>query len=391
MSETTLGQVSLNIQTGPFGSQLHQSDYSETGIPVVMPKDLIDGKISEETIARVGQNHVDRLQKHMINKGDILYSRRGDVGKCAFASEKEFGWLCGTGCLRVTVDESKANPKYVFYKLNEHDTIGWIENHAVGSTMLNLNTEILSSVPLRLPSIDQQNKVVELLDPYDDLIENNRKQIALLEEAAQRLYREWFVDLRFPGYENTSFVDGVPEGWSCQKLVEIADVQYGFAFDGTLFNSDGKGTPIIRIRNIPEGDTQDFTTEQADEKYLIKDGDILVGMDGEFYINSWVGEPAYLVQRTCCIRPKTEDMRGWLMLAIHDPIKFFEKTVTGATVSHLGKKHIDSIEILCGPNELYCPFQKFFAERQILRRQNKKLSEARDRLLPKLMSGEISV
>lgn len=134
----SLGEISVNIQTGPFGSQLHQSDYSEKGTPVVMPKDLISGHISEESIARVSDDHVERLSRHKIEVGDILYSRRGDVGRCAFASETEAGWLCGTGCLRVTIDSRKANPKFVFYQLLKADTIGWVEKHAVGSTMLNL-------------------------------------------------------------------------------------------------------------------------------------------------------------------------------------------------------------------------------------------------------------
>ena len=106
----TLGDISISIQTGPFGSQLHQSDYSEEGTPVVMPKDLIGGKISEETIARVSSEHVERLKRHKIIEGDILYSRRGDVGRCAFTTEREKGWLCGTGCLRVTIDRKIADP-----------------------------------------------------------------------------------------------------------------------------------------------------------------------------------------------------------------------------------------------------------------------------------------
>jgi len=117
LNETTLGAICSNVQTGPFGSQLHQSDYSEIGIPVVMPKDLVNGKISEESIARVESDHVNRLSKHKIEVGDILYSRRGDVGRCAYATEYEAGWLCGTGCLRVTIDENKADSKYVFYRL----------------------------------------------------------------------------------------------------------------------------------------------------------------------------------------------------------------------------------------------------------------------------------
>lgn len=387
----TLGQISLNIQTGPFGSQLHQSDYSDSGIPVVMPKDLVNGKISEASIARVSQDHVERLSRHKIEAGDILYSRRGDVGRCAFSTDFEKGWLCGTGCLRVTVDKEQANPRFVFFQLQKEETIGWVVNHAVGSTMLNLNTSILSAVPVFLPDLSLQDKIVEILAAYDDLIENNQKQIKLLEEAAQRLYKKWFVDLHFPGYEAAKIVDGVPEGWRKVKLTDLADVQYGFAFDGAQFNDRGNGTPIIRIRNIPDGSTNDFTTEEANKKYLVSNGEIVVGMDGEFHINSWSGEQAYLVQRTFCLRPKDHKMKGWMLWAIYEPIKFFEKTVVGATVAHLGKKHIDTIELLTAPDQYYVPFQSIFDRRQVLLNQNRRLIEARDRLLPKLMSGEIEV
>ena len=149
--------------------------------------------------------------------------------------------------------------------------------------------------------------------------------------------------------------------------------------------------PIIRIRNIPDGTTQDYTTETADEQYVVKNGEIVVGMDGEFHINSWSGDDAYLVQRTCRFRPHNPKMNGWLLWAIYEPIKFFEKTVVGATVAHLGKKHIDTIELLTAPDKYYEPFQAFFDKRQTLLNQNRKLAEARDRLLPKLMSGEIEV
>ena len=386
-----LGDVSRSVQTGPFGSQLHQSDYSEDGIPVVMPKDLVDGHISEASIARVSSEHVERLSRHKIEKGDILYSRRGDVGRCAFASEKEVGWLCGTGCLRVSVNPVVANSKYVFYQLQKPETVGWVINHAVGATMLNLNTSILSAIPLNLPSIENQNRTVDILSSYDELIENNQHQIRLLEEATQRLYKEWFVDLHFPGHEHVKIVDGLPEGWKKERLVDIANVQYGFAFDGSLFNSERKGMPILRIRNIPAGLTDDFTTEEAEPQYVVHNGDIVVGMDGEFHINSWCGDDAYLVQRTCCIKPKKKELHGWLLTAIVEPIKYFEKTVVGATVAHLGKKHIDTITLLTGTEDLYAPFQSIFDKRQLLLNQNRKLTEARDRLLPKLMSGEIEV
>ena len=387
-----LRDIASAIQTGPFGSQLHQSDYSDIGVPVVMPKDIINGCIDESTIARVESHHVERLSRHKISEGDILYARRGDVGKCAYTVFAQQGWLCGTGCLRVTIDKEKAFPKFIFFQLQKRETIGWVEKHAIGATMLNLNTSILGDVPIELPPLSIQHHIATILSRYDSLIENYQKQIKLLEEAAQRLYKEWFVDLHFPGHENTKIIDGVPDGWEKKKLVDLVDVQYGYAFDGKLFNSNREGMPILRIRNIPDGITSDYTTEEAPENYIVHNGDIVVGMDGIFHINSWSGDDTYLVQRACSFRPKDERMKGFIFQAIQEPIKFFEKTLVGATVAHLGKKHIDSIE-LCVPNsmELFGPFSKKYEQRQKLLSQIRLLTEARDRLLPRLMNGKINV
>ena len=262
-----LGDIASNIQTGPFGSQLHQSDYSEFGTPVVMPKDLTGGKISEKSIARVSEDHVNRLSRHIINSGDILYSRRGDVGRCAFATEFEKGWLCGTGCLRVTINLSEANPKFIFYQLQQPDVIGWVENHAVGSTMLNLNTTILSNIPLVLPKLEIQNKISDILSAYDDLIENNQKQIKLLEEAVQRLYKEWFVDLRFPGYESTPIIDGVPEGWEKTDLGKIGcRLESGSRPKGGIDSTIKNGIPSVGAENVIGLGKYNFSAEKLISK-----------------------------------------------------------------------------------------------------------------------------
>ena len=175
-------------------------------------------------------------------------------------------------------------------------------------------------------------------------------------------------------------------------MIDLVDVQYGYAFDGKLFNNNGEGMPILRIRNIPDGITSDYTTEEASPNYIVHDGDIVVGMDGIFHINSWNGGDAYLVQRACSFRPKEESTRGFIFQAIQEPIKYFEQTLVGATVAHLGKKHIDSIELIAPANkDLFVPFQKGYKQRQSLLSQIRLLTEARDRLLPKLMSGEIAV
>lgn len=327
-------------------------------------------------------------ERFIAKERDIIYTRTGQVG---LVFRNQHG-VVHNNCFTVTTnDESILNQQYLYYALQEKSFYEEANSRATGAAQPDLSHGAFNSIEVLLPPIKTQYRIVNILDSYNGLIENNNKQIKLLEEAAQRLYKEWFVDLHFPGYEDVKIVDGVPEGWKKERLVDIAIVQYGYAFDGSKFNDDGKGMPIIRIRNIPTGNTLDFTTEDADVKYIISNGEILVGMDGEFHINTWSGDNAYLVQRSCCFRPKKKEMNGWLLCAINKPIKYYEKTIVGATVSHLGKKHIDSIELLTGPNELYAPFQKYFDKRQHLLNQNWLLIEARDRLLPKLMSGEIEV
>lgn len=288
--------------------------------------------------------------------------------------------------------DSSVDNLYLYYFMNTDFIKESMVRSMVGATgRQRVNNDVFSRLDVTFPNIEIQRRIAEILSTYDDLIENNRKQIKLLEEAAQRLYKEWFVDLRFPGHENTKITDGVPKGWRRERLVDLVDVQYGYAFDGSQFNATRNGMPIIRIRNIPSGNTCDYTTEKVDVQYVVHNGDILVGMDGEFHINSWSGPDAYLVQRTCSFRPNKSSMKGYLLQAIYEPIKFFESTVVGATVAHLGKKHIDTISVLTCPDNLYVPFQKYYEQRQLLLNQNWLLTEARDRLLPKLMSGEIEV
>ncbi len=339
----------------------------------------------------VPQEYYDRLDsKRKAQEGDILYSVVGSFGIPVYIKETTpFVFQRHIAILRPNVD--KIVPEFLYYTMLNRDFYMKADAAALGAAQRTISLTALRNMEIEIPHIEVQKKIAKVLASYDDLIENNQKQIKLLEEAAQRLYKEWFVDLRFPGHEDVAIVDSVPEGWKKEKLINIADVQYGFAFDGSLFNSQGKGTPIIRIRNIPSGTTSDYTTQEADDQYIVSNGDIVVGMDGEFHINSWSGKKAYLVQRTCKFTPKKELMRGWLLQAIYEPIKFFEKTVVGATVAHLGKKHIDTIELLTGPDDLYALFNDLFNKRQLLLHINILLKEARDRLLPKLMNGEFEV
>jgi type I restriction enzyme S subunit len=230
--ETTLGEVCDEagglIQTGPFGSQLHQSDYSEQGIPVVMPKDIVNERISSETVARISSDHANRLSRHLLSSGDIVYGRRGDIGRQALIRLEQAGWMCGTGCLRISLGESILNLLFLHYYLSQDEVVGWITNQAVGATMPNLNTGILRSVPVRYPPLPVQRRIAGILSAYDDLIENSQRRIKILEEMARRLYREWFVYFRFPGHEDCRFVDSllgeIPEGWEEKTLPECVQI-----------------------------------------------------------------------------------------------------------------------------------------------------------------------
>lgn len=397
-----LGDISSGIQTGPFGSQLHQSDYTEDGTPVVMPKDLIGGKISEQSIARVGAEHVQRLQRHIIRNGDILYSRRGDVGRCAFATERETGWLCGTGCLRVTVNPRVADNKFVFYQLQQSSTIGWVEKHAVGATMLNLNTTILSNIPVFLPPIETQRRIADIVSAYDDLIENNRKQIKLLEEAAQRLYKEWFVDLRFPGHEHTKIVDGVPEGWEKSTVASVSSVlRRGIS---PRYNENGKSIVINQkcIRQtVVTFDESRRQEKPYPEDLNLQDSDTVICSTGAGTLGR-VGQifgdypGTTFDSHVTLIRAKEGFEKQYLFQSLKAQQTYLMGMGKGSTNQlELSRGTIQDLDIHIPSKKVLNQFeqvaQPMHDKISVISKSILQLQTVRDRLLPKLMSGEIEL
>ena len=388
-----LGDLTSKITKGTTPSNIGES-FCNRGVPFIRSELITQNKyISDEGILYISNQTHEKLKRSQLEVNDILFSMAGVyLGKTAILRECDVPANTNQAVAIIRLDSALCSVDFVYYYLNKESVIRYVNQISGQAAQPNINLQQIGEIPIVLPSRKEQHRIAAILSRYDSLIENYQKQIKLLEEAAQRLYKEWFVDLHFPGHENTKIVDGVPEGWEKKKLVDMVDVQYGYAFDGKLFNSNGEGMPILRIRNIPDGITSDYTTEEAQDCYIVHNGDIVVGMDGIFHINSWSGGDAYLVQRACSFRPKEECMKGFIFQAIQEPIKFFEKTLVGATVAHLGKKHIDSIELCIPKNfELYQPFSKFYSQRQGVLSQIRLLTEARDRLLPKLMSGEIAV
>jgi type I restriction enzyme S subunit len=186
---TTLGAICEStggsIQTGPFGSQLHASDYVKEGIPSVMPKNIGDNRIIEDGIARVSATDIARLSRYLLRTGDIVYSRRGDVERRALVRHENDGWLCGTGCLRVRIGVTdRYDSRFVSYALGTAESRQWIKRHAVGATMLNLNTAILSAVPLTVPTFGEQQEIAEVLGALDDKIAADDRACRLTAELA---------------------------------------------------------------------------------------------------------------------------------------------------------------------------------------------------------------
>ena len=290
-----------NIQTGPFGSQLHASDYRPVGIPSIMPQNLGDNRVIVDGIARIGDRDASRLRRYLVRKGDIVYSRRGDVEKRALIGPCEDGWLCGTGCLRVRLGENGADPGYASYYLGHPAVRQWIVRHAHGATMPNLNTAILSACPFVVPPIAEQCIIGHILGTLDDKIELNRRMNATLEAMARALFQSWFVDFDpvrakmvsrdtglpkeiadlFPDRLVDSELGEIPTGWIVQTLGDLCrKPQYGYTASA---RSEPVGPRFLRITDINKESWVSWSrvpyceaTEDEFTKYRLGKGDLLV-------------------------------------------------------------------------------------------------------------------
>lgn len=400
----TLGEICDDgngiIRTGPFGSQLHQSDYSEEGIPVVMPKNIIAGKISTEDIARIGDVHVTRLSQHQLKVGDIVYGRRGDIGRHAFVRESERGWLCGTGCLRISLGDSELDSLFLHYFLDQEDTIGWISNQAVGATMPNLNTSILRSVPITYPCLETQRRIASILGAYDDLIENNQRRIRILEEMAQRLYREWFVHFRFPGHHNTPLIDSplgpIPKGWEVNKLGELVDD----IRDGVSPDQVDPASPYVGLEHIPRKSIALTDWGRADEvqstKLRFQKDDILFGKIRPYFHKVSIAPFSGICSSdTIVIRVKAPQHFGPVLCCVSSSefVNQATQTSNGTKMPRANWDVLVNYPIPLPPASLLARFTSHARQTvdlvNNLVAKNANLRKTRDLLLPRLISGEV--
>lgn len=245
-------------------------------------------------------------------------------------------------------------------------------------------------------NLSVQRRIASILSAYDNLIENNNRRIRLLEQMAENLYKEWFVRFRFPDHEKAEFENGLPKNWEYKNLFEVADVSYGYAFKSDLFCNDESMNAVVRIRDIQDNHTDTFTSEACDDKYLIEENAILVGMDGLFHMCLWNGKKAYLNQRVVKINSKLDNLCNYfLFMTIRPQVKFWEQVIAGTTVAHLGDKHLRKMRVTIPDGKLLVKadgyFRKIMVEKNQLFKQNALLSRQRDLLLPRLMSGKLEV
>ena len=318
----------------------------------------------------------------------MVIGRSGTLGEAQYITENY--WPHNTSL--YVKDFKGNNPRFVFYFLKYIGT----ENSGGGSAVPTLNRNHLNILDISIPDISTQEKIAELLSSYDKLIENNQKQIKLLEEAAQRLYKEWFVDLRFPGYENTPIIDGVPEGWTKPAMNEIAEYLNGFAFKPDDWGEKGK--PIIKIKEMNEGITSSTPRNDGSrvpEKYNISAGDILFSWSATLTAMIWDSESGLLNQHLFKVTPNEGIGREYVLQSILKTLDEFKNLTTGSTMKHIQRGKLKEVFVNMPPSDImnkYVLLSEPIREKiLILKKQNNNLKEARDRLLPKLMSGEIEV
>lgn len=240
--ETTLGEVS-EIQTGPFGSQLHNSDYVEAGTPIITVEHLLNDRISHsDDIPKVSTKDTSRLKsRYSLEKGDIVFSRVGSVDRSAYVSKSEEGWLFSGRLLRVRANKALVSSRWLDYWLRQEKIKEFVRRIAVGATMPSINTSLLAEIPVVLPSLKEQVDIADVLTCLDTKIELLREQNETLGQIAQTVFDEWF------GNKGTD--SEIPKGWKTYHVSDISDVVPGYSYKGAdLVESSDVG--LVNLKNF---------------------------------------------------------------------------------------------------------------------------------------------
>ena len=395
------------IQTGPFGSQLHKEDYVDVGTPIVTVEHLGSRVFSEQNLPMVSDADKSRLSKYVLKKGDIVFSRVGSVDRCSFVDQKHDGWMFSGRCLRVRPSE-EVDPLFLYYFFCLNTTKEFVRSIAVGATMPSINTKLLGEVEVVCPEIEEQRKIADILSKIDDKIEENQKINENLSEQIKTICTAWLSDY-------APFGGVLPDDWSKTPLSSIADFVSGYSYKGTeltesniamatIKNFDRKGgfkldgykeiVPSSKLKDTQHAELFDTLVAHTDltqnaevignaEPVMSKSGhsDIVFSMD--------------LVK----VVSKNNHISKFLIAAILQDKKFKVHClgyVNGTTVLHLSKKALPEYQLYL-PNDLSAlkPLDELvtvlYQQISANIEEITKLEALRDTLLPKLMSGELDV
>ena len=355
---------------------------SNKGIPFVTISNIKDNSFDFTNCMHVPQSYYDNLlAKRKPQKGDILYSVVGSFGIPVLIKENvKFTFQRHIAILRP--NPHIVEPAYMYYSMLSKAFFLQADAAAIGAAQRTISLSSLQNLTINLPDLPTQRRIASILSAYDDLIENNRRQIKLLEEAAQRLYREWFVELRFPGHESVKVVDGVPEGWMKVCLKDICETKTGKK--DANFGCDDGAYPF-------------FTCAQAPIKapsYSFDCSAVILAGNGDFNVKLYRGKfEAY--QRTYVLSPANTEYLFLLYNAVSRNMNVLTKGASGSTIKFLTKGMIDSIELLIPSSQLLTTYnQNSEALQKSIEALHRKVAlavEARDRLLPKLINHEMEV
>lgn len=380
------------------------------GYPLIRTPNIGRGRLNLNGVHRVSEKiYLQRTQRGIPQKNDLILAREAPAGNVAII--KNEGKVClGQRTVLIRPLPDKANPDYLTYYLLSPQQQYNLLGTANGATVAHVNLSTIRNLKIQLPPINIQCHIVDILSAYDELIEVNQKQIRLLEEAARRLYREWFVDLRFPGHEDTPITDGIPAGWTSLALSQIFDYTRGKSYSSEeLSNTDG--ICLINLNNVnawggyKRGVEKRFTGTYS-ENHEVKSGDIIMAVTdmtqerrlvGHVALVPVLAEKALISMDLIKITPKEPVTHYFLysMLRFSSIAEQISQYANGANVLHLRPENIARLKAHIPSKSIMMRFEKivanYYAKIEPLEKQILLLQEARDRLLPKLMNGEIEV
>ena len=406
--EEVLGNY-INILSG---FAFKTKDFVDVGIPIIKIKNICPPYVSLEDLTYVSKETGEKQKKFMLSYDDVLIAMTGShinqwasvVGRVARVKYTE-KTLLNQRVGKITVKENAdADLDYIYYFLSQDKVKVQLAAKAGGTAnQANISATHIQELVFPCPNIETQIRISNILKNYDDLIENNKKQIKLLEEAAERLYREWFVDLHFPGHEDVKIVDGVPEGWKKQKISEFGEIITGKTPSTTKEQYYGGNIPFVKIPDMhncvyPIVTESTLTTEGANtqkNKFIPKNG-IMVSCIATVGLVNIAIETCQTNQQINSIVLHDEQDLYYTYFTMKRLKALLEGVGSnGATMTNVNKTKFGNLEVLYPSNNLrkdyfdYCKpiFEKIYA----LSIGVHKLSQVRDGLLPKLMSGEIEV